>query len=160
MWGDDFLVSLLENIFQVSAIILLLCSFYYYRHFKKIKRERKLTLFEFSIYIITQVAFFLCAGSYLLLFLDRNYWTNDWNCATKKEGTKRLLIITCYPLLMFFRIVYFESSFGFMMGALPALVFLLLLVLMLLLVWVLLLVLALWFSELFTTLFNTRNYFA
>ena len=73
MCGDDFLVSLLENIFQVSAIILLLCSFYYYRHFKKIKRERKLTLFEFSLYIITQVAFFLCAGSYLLLFLDRNY---------------------------------------------------------------------------------------
>ena len=98
MWGDDSLVSLLENIFQISAIILLLCSFYYYRHFKKIKRERKLTLFEFSLYIITQVAFFLCAGSYLLLFLDRNYWTNDWNCATKKEGTKRLLIITCYLL--------------------------------------------------------------
>ena len=73
MCGDDFLVSLLENIFQVSAIILLLCSFYYYRHFKKIKRERKLTAFELSVYIITRIALFLCAGSYLLLFLDRNY---------------------------------------------------------------------------------------
>ena len=62
------MVSLLENIFQISAIILLLCSFYYYRHFKKVKRERKLTLFELSIYIITQVAMYLCAGSYLLLF--------------------------------------------------------------------------------------------
>ncbi|OOR04820.1 hypothetical protein BW897_31800 [Bacillus cereus] len=69
----DFLVNLLENTFQLSAIILLLCSFYYYRHFKKIKRERILTSFEFSIYIITRVAFFLCAGSYLLLFLDKNY---------------------------------------------------------------------------------------
>lgn len=68
-----FLISLLENIFQVSAIILLLCSFYYYRHFKKVKRERKLTLFELSIYIITQVAIFLCAGSYLLLWLDKNF---------------------------------------------------------------------------------------
>nr|WP_246593745.1 hypothetical protein [Evansella tamaricis] len=67
------MVSLLENIFQISAIILLLCSFYYYRHFKKVKRERKLTLFEFTIYIITQVAFFLCAGSYLIMLLDRNY---------------------------------------------------------------------------------------
>ncbi|MEH7238004.1 hypothetical protein V7097_17665 [Bacillus sp. JJ1562] len=73
MRGDDFLVSLLENLFQVTAIILLLCSFYYYRHFKKIKRERKLTIFELSIYIITQVAIYLCAGSYLLLFLDRNF---------------------------------------------------------------------------------------
>ncbi|QED48102.1 hypothetical protein [Cytobacillus dafuensis] len=67
------MVSLLEDIFQLSAIILLLCSFYYYRHFKKIKRERKLTSFEFSIYLLTRVAFFLCAGSYLLLFLDKNY---------------------------------------------------------------------------------------
>ncbi|HWJ78017.1 MAG TPA: hypothetical protein VNR61_08060 [Niallia sp.] len=67
------MVHLLENIFQVSAIILLLCSFYYYRHFKKIKRERKLTLSEFSIYIITKVALFICASSYLLLFLDRNF---------------------------------------------------------------------------------------
>ncbi|MCL1702625.1 hypothetical protein [Lysinibacillus sp. Bpr_S20] len=67
------MVSLLENIFQVSAIILLLCSLYYYRHFKKIRRERKLTSLEFSIYVITQVALYLCAGSYMLLFLDRNF---------------------------------------------------------------------------------------
>ncbi|WHY88531.1 hypothetical protein QNH39_12105 [Neobacillus novalis] len=67
------MISLLENIFQLSAVLLLLCSFYYYRHFKKIKRERKLTLFEFFIYVITQVAIYLCAGSYLLLFLDRNF---------------------------------------------------------------------------------------
>ncbi|WHY85917.1 hypothetical protein QNH39_25630 [Neobacillus novalis] len=67
------MINLLENIFQVSAILLLLCSFYYYRHFKKIKRERKLTLFEFLIYVITQVAIYLCAASYLLLFLDRNF---------------------------------------------------------------------------------------
>ncbi|WP_075807225.1 MULTISPECIES: hypothetical protein [Lysinibacillus] len=67
------MVSLLENTFQISAIILLLCSFYYYRHFKKIRRERRLTSFEFSIYIITQVAIYLCAVSYMLLFLDRNF---------------------------------------------------------------------------------------
>ncbi|SET63776.1 hypothetical protein SAMN05216389_11820 [Oceanobacillus limi] len=67
------MISLLENLFQISAIILLLCSFYYYRHFKKIKRERKLTLLERSIYITTQAAIYLCAGSYLLLFLDRNF---------------------------------------------------------------------------------------
>lgn len=67
------MVSLLEITFQISAIILVLCSFYYYRYFKKVKRERKLTLFELSTYIVTQVAIYLCAGSYLLLFLNRNY---------------------------------------------------------------------------------------
>lgn len=67
------MVSLLGNLFQISAVILLLCSFYYYRHFKKIKTERKLTLLERSIYITTQVAIYLCAGSYLLLFLNSNF---------------------------------------------------------------------------------------
>nr|WP_111440900.1 hypothetical protein [Psychrobacillus insolitus] len=67
------MVNILENLFQVSAIILLLCSFYYFKHFKKIKRERKLSLPELSIYVITQIAIYLCAGSYLLLFLDRNF---------------------------------------------------------------------------------------
>nr|WP_071458449.1 hypothetical protein [Bacillus mediterraneensis] len=73
MRGEYFLIHLLENIFQITAIILLLCSIFYYRHFKKIKRERKLTAFELSIYIITRIALFLCAGSYLLLFLDRSF---------------------------------------------------------------------------------------
>ena len=41
--------------------------------FQKIKRERKLNSFESSIYIITKISIFLCTGSYLLLFLDRNY---------------------------------------------------------------------------------------
>ncbi|MEL4025167.1 hypothetical protein NSS73_08630 [Lysinibacillus endophyticus] len=67
------MVSLLENIFQISAVILLICAVYYYRHFKKTKRERKLTSFEFLIYIITQIALYLCAGSYMLLFLDRSF---------------------------------------------------------------------------------------
>ena len=64
------MVEVVENTFQISAVISLLCLLYYYRFFKKIKRERKLTPFEISIYIITRIAFFLCSGSYLLLFLD------------------------------------------------------------------------------------------
>ncbi|WP_081734021.1 hypothetical protein [Halalkalibacter akibai] len=67
------MIHLLEIIFQFSAIILLLCSIYYYRFFKKVKRERKLTFFEFSMYAMTQVAIYLCAGSIILLFLDRNF---------------------------------------------------------------------------------------
>ncbi|WP_232353635.1 hypothetical protein [[Bacillus] enclensis] len=71
MKGDDLLTVFLENIFQLSASILLLCSLFYFRHFKKTKKQRKLTPFELSVYIITQVAIFLCAGSYLLLLLDK-----------------------------------------------------------------------------------------
>lgn len=70
-WGDDFLVNLLENVYQLSAVILLICAVYYYRHFVKTKRARKLTPFEFSIYMITQIALYLCAGSYILLLLDK-----------------------------------------------------------------------------------------
>jgi hypothetical protein len=71
MKGDVPLTSILENTFQLTAVILLLCSLFYFRHFKKTKKERKLTPIELSIYILTQVAMFLCAGSYLLLLLDK-----------------------------------------------------------------------------------------
>ncbi|MEK4699504.1 hypothetical protein MKX47_07885 [Solibacillus sp. FSL R7-0668] len=65
------MVNLLENVYQLSAVVLLLCAIYYYRHFIKTKRARKLTRFEFSIYVITQIALFVCAGSYILLLLDK-----------------------------------------------------------------------------------------
>jgi len=71
MWGDEYLVELLEYTLQVSAVILLLCAIYYYRFFKKMKRERKLTPIEYSMYIITQIAYLLCGGSYILLLLDK-----------------------------------------------------------------------------------------
>ncbi|PIC56456.1 hypothetical protein CSV80_14495 [Sporosarcina sp. P12(2017)] len=67
------MTELLKNIYQLSGVVLLICGIYYYFHFKKIKKERKLTKVELSIYIITRIAFFLCAGSFLLLFLDRNF---------------------------------------------------------------------------------------
>ncbi|MFZ0444903.1 MAG: hypothetical protein WAM95_09795 [Bacillus sp. (in: firmicutes)] len=67
------LINLLENIHELSMVLLLLCSFFYYWHLRKIKRERKLSTFEFSMFIIIRFAYLLWAGSYLLLFLDRNY---------------------------------------------------------------------------------------
>ncbi|PID20119.1 hypothetical protein CSV61_16330 [Sporosarcina sp. P3] len=67
------MIELLKSIYQLSGVVLLICGIYYYFHFKKIKKERKLTKVELSIYIITRIAFFLCASSFLLLFLDRNY---------------------------------------------------------------------------------------
>ncbi|UOQ83560.1 hypothetical protein [Gracilibacillus salinarum] len=65
------MIGLLENIYQISGVVLLLCAVYYYFHFRRIKRKRKLTKVEFSFYIITQIAFLLCAGSYLLMILDK-----------------------------------------------------------------------------------------
>ncbi|TMN22171.1 hypothetical protein FH966_04000 [Lentibacillus cibarius] len=66
------MVSLLENIHEASVLLLLLCSFFYYRHLKKLKRERKLSSFEITMFILTQLAYLLWAGSYLLLFLDNH----------------------------------------------------------------------------------------
>ncbi|AIF42163.1 hypothetical protein X953_01620 [Virgibacillus sp. SK37] len=66
-------MGLLENILQISGILLLLCAIYYYFHFKKTKRKRKLTPIELTVYIVTKIAFFLLASSYLLLLLDKNY---------------------------------------------------------------------------------------
>lgn len=62
---------LLENAFQISAAILLVCGIYYYRHFKRMKKDRKLSSSERAIYLITQIALYICAGSYILLFLDK-----------------------------------------------------------------------------------------
>lgn len=67
------MISLLETTFQLFAVLLFVCAILYYRQFKIVKRERKLTPVEQSMYILTQIAVFLCAASTLLLFLDRNF---------------------------------------------------------------------------------------
>ena len=68
-----FVIGLLETIFQVSGVVLLICAIYYYFHFKKIKRERKLTPVDLTVYVVTQIAFLLLGSSFLLLLLDKNY---------------------------------------------------------------------------------------
>lgn len=67
------MVSFLENTFQISAIILFLCAIYYYSHFKKMKKKRTLTAFEFSIYMLTKIALYVFAVSYMLLLLNGNF---------------------------------------------------------------------------------------
>lgn len=62
--------NILENAFQISGVILLICGIYFYRHFKKMKKEKKLTSSEHAVYIITRIAMFVWAGSYFLLFLN------------------------------------------------------------------------------------------
>ncbi|MED3464377.1 hypothetical protein P4485_00430 [Bacillus thuringiensis] len=60
-------VSLLENVYKMSIAILLLCSFYSVRLFKKIKQERNLTPFEFTMYVIIRIAIFFWLASFILL---------------------------------------------------------------------------------------------
>ncbi|MEH7153666.1 hypothetical protein V7095_25480 [Bacillus thuringiensis] len=60
-------VSLLENVYKISIAVLLLCSFYSVRLFKKIKRERNLTPFEFTMYVIIRIAILFWLASFILL---------------------------------------------------------------------------------------------
>ncbi|PEO55613.1 hypothetical protein [Bacillus wiedmannii] len=60
-------VSLLENIYKISIAVLLLCSFFSVRLLKKIKRERKLTTFEFAMYVIIRIAILFWLTSFILL---------------------------------------------------------------------------------------------
>ena len=60
-------VSLLENIYKMSIAALLLCSVFSVRFLKKIKRERKLTTFEFTMYVIIRIAIFFWLTSFILL---------------------------------------------------------------------------------------------
>ncbi|AJH74922.1 hypothetical protein VSY18_09160 [Bacillus albus] len=60
-------VSLLENIYKMSIAVLLLCSFFSVRLLKKIKRERTLTTFEFTMYVIIRIAILFWLTSFILL---------------------------------------------------------------------------------------------
>ncbi|MFU2030377.1 hypothetical protein [Bacillus wiedmannii] len=60
-------VTLLENIYKISIAVLLLCSFFSVRLLKKIKRERKLTTFEFTMYVIIRIAILFWLTSFILL---------------------------------------------------------------------------------------------
>ncbi|MGG2934398.1 hypothetical protein ABEO66_09585 [Bacillus pacificus] len=60
-------VSLLENTYKISITVLLLCSFFSVRLLKKIKRERKLTTLEFTMYVIIRIAILFWLTSFILL---------------------------------------------------------------------------------------------
>ena len=60
-------INLLENLYKMSIAILLLCSFYSVRLFKKIKRERNLTPFEFTMYVIIRIAILFWLASFIRL---------------------------------------------------------------------------------------------
>ena len=59
------IITIIENIYNVSVFLMLLSTFCFYLYLRKIKRERKLTGFEFTMYIITQVSYILW-GIYII----------------------------------------------------------------------------------------------
>lgn len=63
--------GLLESINQLGVLLLLLSTFFYYLHLRKVRRERKLTSLEFTMFITTQIAYLLWAGSLLIHMLDK-----------------------------------------------------------------------------------------
>ncbi len=65
------MIQLLESIHDASILLLLICAFFYYRHLKKAKRQRKLSTLENFMFFITPFAYLLWAGSYLLMILDK-----------------------------------------------------------------------------------------
>ena len=60
-------VCLLENVYKISIAVLLLCSVFSVRFLRKIKRERNLTPFEFTMYVIIRIAIFFWLASFILL---------------------------------------------------------------------------------------------
>lgn len=64
-------VLLVENLYQLSILLLLLCSFCFYRYLKNTRRERKLTGFELTMYTVTQLAYFIWATTTILKMLSK-----------------------------------------------------------------------------------------
>ncbi|MBE7128895.1 MULTISPECIES: hypothetical protein [Bacillus] len=65
-------VLVVENLYQMSLFLMLLCSFFFYRYLKNIKRERKLTVFEFTMYIITLFTIYTWAFTFVIKFLSKS----------------------------------------------------------------------------------------
>ncbi|QWH11572.1 hypothetical protein EXW38_09430 [Bacillus mycoides] len=60
-------ISLLEKVYELSIAILLLCSIFSVRLLRKIKRGRKLSPFEFTMYVIIRIAILFWLTSFILL---------------------------------------------------------------------------------------------
>ncbi|MGE7915482.1 hypothetical protein [Lysinibacillus xylanilyticus] len=59
--------DLLENVYQLSIAVLLLCSVISIRLLKNLKRERNLSYFEYTMYLIIRIAVLLWLASFLLI---------------------------------------------------------------------------------------------
>ncbi|WP_307802519.1 hypothetical protein [Bacillus sp. XF8] len=63
-------MNILENINEISQLLLVLSTFCFYLYLRKMKLKRKLSGFEFSMYIVTQLAYILWGISFISKIWD------------------------------------------------------------------------------------------
>uniref|UniRef100_C5D523 Uncharacterized protein n=1 Tax=Geobacillus sp. (strain WCH70) TaxID=471223 RepID=C5D523_GEOSW len=64
-------MNILDDIRELGTILLLLCGYVYIWNLSKIKTERKLTKFEFIMYIITTIGTLLYAIPSILIIISK-----------------------------------------------------------------------------------------
>ncbi|UOR13627.1 hypothetical protein MUO15_09360 [Halobacillus amylolyticus] len=65
------MVIFAEVLRAISYVILIISAGFFLRHLEKTKKQRKLLAFEFTMYIIIQIAFGLFGISFLIsIFVD------------------------------------------------------------------------------------------
>ncbi len=62
---SESVITIIENIYNASISLMFLSTFSFYLYLRKIKRERKLTGFELTMFIVTQVGYILW-GIYII----------------------------------------------------------------------------------------------
>jgi hypothetical protein len=63
-------VRIVDDLQQLSLLLMFLSTLIFYRYLKKIKRERKLTFFEVTMYFVTQFATLIWAITYFIKHLS------------------------------------------------------------------------------------------
>ncbi|WHY31567.1 hypothetical protein [Bacillus wiedmannii] len=62
-------VRIVDDLQQLSLLLMFFSTFIFYRYLKKVKRDRKLTGFEWTMYFVTQFATLIWAITYLIKLL-------------------------------------------------------------------------------------------
>ncbi|EPD51555.1 hypothetical protein HMPREF1210_02153 [Paenisporosarcina sp. HGH0030] len=67
--GADYLITILENIKELTSILIFISSIIYRRQLKLTKWKRKLSKGEMTMYIITSIAIPFYGITYFILLL-------------------------------------------------------------------------------------------
>ena len=62
-------VHIVDDLQQLSLLLMFLSTFIFYRYLKKVRRERKLTGFEWTMYFVTQFATVIWTITYFIKLL-------------------------------------------------------------------------------------------
>lgn len=66
---ESMAVRIVDDLQQLSLLLMFFSTFIFYRYLKKVKRDRKLTGFEWTMYFVTQFATLIWAITYLIKLL-------------------------------------------------------------------------------------------